>query len=85
MVRGGARSRSKRAPPQRPLCCEAPPFVCHLFTLLAWTPVAWTMKGLDQQLFQWRRLLDPLSYEHGSPQREREKGRGREKERRRGD
>lgn len=32
-------------PPQSPLCCEAPPFVCHLFTLLAQAIVVSTMRS----------------------------------------
>lgn len=32
-------------PPQSLLCCEAPPFVCHLFTLLAQAIVVSTMRS----------------------------------------
>lgn len=32
-------------PPWSPLCCEAPPFVCHLFTLLAQATLVSTMRS----------------------------------------
>lgn len=72
-VFGGHRSRLRSSPPRRRLGSEAPPFVCHLFTLLGRGVEERDNELLDQQLgLNEAALLYPLPPERSAPRRARD-------------